>query len=121
MPAENTESYIAEAAPEFRDTLTNLAAEIRALAPDAAESISYGIPTWKHRGRPLIYFGAAKAHCALYGLDGTDFPELAGYKMTKGSVHFTPKQPLPAGIVEKLIVRRRADIDAALAARGRKS
>jgi uncharacterized protein YdhG (YjbR/CyaY superfamily) len=36
------------------------------LVPEAVESISYGLPTYKYRGKPLVYFGAAKKHLAIY-------------------------------------------------------
>jgi uncharacterized protein YdhG (YjbR/CyaY superfamily) len=37
--------------------------------------------------------------------------ELAGYRMTKSSLHFPVDQPLPKALVEKLIAVRLAEIE----------
>jgi uncharacterized protein YdhG (YjbR/CyaY superfamily) len=70
--ATDIDGYLAALPEPARTTLTQLRQSIKAIAPDAVESISYGMPTFKHKGRPLVYFAAAKQHCALYGvpLDG---------------------------------------------------
>ena len=36
--------------------------------------------------------------------------ELSGYRMTKSALHFPIDEPLPKGIVEKLIAVRRAEV-----------
>ncbi|MEX0741710.1 MAG: DUF1801 domain-containing protein, partial [Phycisphaeraceae bacterium] len=58
--AKDVDTYLGALPEEQRAALEKLRATIRAAAPDAAESISYGMPTFKYKGRPLIYFGAAK-------------------------------------------------------------
>jgi uncharacterized protein YdhG (YjbR/CyaY superfamily) len=58
---------------------------MKAVVPDAIESISYGIPIFKYQGRPLIYCAAAKKHC-LYGT-------------SKGTIRFQPREPLPKALV----------------------
>jgi uncharacterized protein YdhG (YjbR/CyaY superfamily) len=35
--------------------------------------------------------------------------ELAGYRMTKSSLHFDPDHPLPNALVEKLVATRLAE------------
>src|SRR5688572_2075282 len=57
-PTANVDAYI-EAAPEAaRPMLVRLRSIIRAAAPEATETISYGVPSFKLRGS-LVSFGAA--------------------------------------------------------------
>jgi uncharacterized protein YdhG (YjbR/CyaY superfamily) len=100
---------------DVKTALASLRQTITATAPDAVESISYDIPTFKYRGKPLIYFAAHQRHCALYGIDvAAHAGDLAGYETSpKGTVRFTPDQSLPEALVRKLVVARMATIDAA--------
>ena len=110
----DVDSYLANVPDEMRPALQTLRATIKAIAPDAVESISYGLPTFKHRGRALVYFGAWKNHCALYGLPIDEYrDELAAYDTAKGTIRFSPQEPLPAALVEKLLRSRMAQIEAA--------
>lgn len=109
------DAYLASLPVSQRDTLQHLRAQIARLAPDAVETISYGMPTFKLRGRPLVSFAGWKAHCSIYPLTGTLLAShadaLKGYERTKGSVHFTPEKPLPEALVEALIRARLADLE----------
>lgn len=99
--AASVDEYLAGLPPEHRAALERLRKVIRTAAPEAEESISYTIPTFKHRGKPLIYFGAAKSHLAIYGTPA-------------GTVRFTPAAPLDAAYVTKLVADGVAAIDAKL-------
>ena len=60
------------------------------LVPEAELSISYGIPTFKPKGRNLVHFGAFKDHWSFF--PGPSVIEafkgrLSAYKMSKGPVH----------------------------------
>jgi uncharacterized protein YdhG (YjbR/CyaY superfamily) len=79
---------------------------IRAAAPDAVEYIGYGLAGYKLDGKPLMYFGAMKKHCGLYGIPAEidEFAkELKGFEASKGAVRFTPEKPLPATLVTRLV------------------
>ena len=107
MPTFATvDDYIAAQSAAAQPRLRELRAIIRAAVPEAAEVISYGMPTYKfHVGS--VYFGAAKHHCALYGsaMDAcTD--ELRGYDTSKGTVRFPLDQPIPEALVRKLVVSK---------------
>jgi uncharacterized protein YdhG (YjbR/CyaY superfamily) len=41
-------------------------------------------------------------------------PELEGYSLSKGTIRFSPEQPLPTGVVDRVVELRRAEIDEAL-------
>ncbi len=101
---------------EVRAALERLRSMIRDAAPDAAETIAYGVPAFKYLGRPFVSYGAGKAHCSFY-VQSPDVMEafaddLAPYETTKGTVHFTPERPLPADLVGRLVRARMAEIEA---------
>lgn len=114
---ENTsdiDTYLARLTNEQRETLQAMRGIIRNVAPEAAESISYGVPTFKYRGRPLAYIGAAKHHCALYGVDIESFKdELAAYDLARGTIRYPIGEPMPEPLVRKLVEARMHVIDAA--------
>ena len=112
-PADIDE-YLSNFPDESRETLEGLRRTIKAIVPEAAESVSYGLPTFKYRGRPLIYLGAAKSHCALYGVNLDLFQdELATYDTSKGTIRFPPGRPPPDSLVKKLLDARIAEIESA--------
>ena len=80
--------------------------------PDATELNSYGMPTYKHNGRALAHFAAAKKHCALYG-GGLDAfaEELRPYKTLKGTVQFPLDRPISMVLGADETVVHRADPD----------
>ena len=78
-------------------------------APEAQESISYGMPAYKTNGKPLIYFAAFKNHIGLYATPSghTHFADaLSQYKQGKGSVQFPNEQPLPLDLIAEIIAFR---------------
>lgn len=110
-PPKTIDKYLARLPTDQRVALTKLRRTIKAAAPRATEAISYRIPTFKLDGRPLVYFGAARAHCALYGPGLHRFgPELKSFETSKGTVRFNPDRPLPAALVTKLVKARIAEV-----------
>jgi uncharacterized protein YdhG (YjbR/CyaY superfamily) len=111
MPFQDVDSYLAALPEEQRVALQRLRDLIRAADHQAVESISYGIPTFKHNQKPLIYIGAAKSHCAVYGpaVDMVRFAdELRRFSKSKGTIRFQPDDPLPDDLV-LLMVRARLE------------
>ena len=71
-----------------RPKLREIRAILRAALPDAEETISWSMPTYR-KGRNLIHFAASKKHLGLYpGGEATAVfaEELAGYDVSKGTV-----------------------------------
>lgn len=116
------DEYLATVPDDARATLEGLRRAIGAMAPDAIEGMGYGIPGFKYKGRPLIYFGAARKHCALYGgTIGAHRGDLAGYDTSKGTLRFPVGEPPPDALVEALVTERMAEIDIEAARKGKKA
>jgi uncharacterized protein YdhG (YjbR/CyaY superfamily) len=109
------DAYLATLPADQHEALQRLRAQVARLVPDAEETISYGMPAFKLRGRAVVWFAAWKAHCSLYPLTGTFLEAhadaLKGYRRTKGSLHFTPDHPLAQALVERLVRARLADLE----------
>jgi len=120
--AKDVDSYLAALSELQRRALQKVRETIKAAAPDATESISYGIPGYKLKGRPLIHFGAAKNHCAIYGaaVAEADKDELKDYDTSKGTIRFPADKPVPAALVKKLVKTRMAEIEAGTTGYGKK-
>lgn len=113
MPASSVDDYIAAQPAEAQVRLRELRAVIRDTIPEAREIISYGMPAYRLPVGVVTYFGAAKNHCALYGLVPEGFAdELSGYERSKGAVRFPLDQPIPADLVRRMVLARVADREA---------
>jgi uncharacterized protein YdhG (YjbR/CyaY superfamily) len=100
-----------------RAALEALRRVIAAAAPEAVETISYGVPAFKYRGRPLVSFAAAKSHLSLFvqspGVMEAHRDEVVGFDTSKGTIRFSPARPIPEELVTKLVRARMAETDAA--------
>ena len=99
-----------------RNVLQALREAIAAVAPDAVDAISYGVPAFRYRGRPLVAYAAAKAHCSLFPMSGAVMEahgvELTEFDTSKGTIRFKPDRPLPTDLIESIVRARMAETDA---------
>ena len=109
--------YLAAAPPDKRAALKKIRKVVKAAAPKATESVSYGVVGFKHNGKPVIYLGHAKGHCALYGSTGhfvaAHGAALKGFEVSKGTIRFPAAKPPPSRLVTKMVKARIAEIEAA--------
>ena len=104
--AKNMDAYIAGFPEDVRILLKDIRATIKKVAPEAEESISYGMPAFKMNGKPLVYFAGYKNHIGLYATPTghAQFEkELSGYKQGKGSVQFPLNDPIPLELIAKIV------------------
>ena len=106
------DAYLAAFPAEQRALLEGVRRQVSALVPEAVETISYGMPTFKLGDRFLLSYAGWKRHCSLYGLDAGRAAASHGFKGTKGTLQFSLAQPLPAAILADLVARRLADMGA---------
>lgn len=103
---KTVDEYISSFPDETRILLTQVRHTILSNAPDAAESISYGMPAYKLKGKPLVYFAGYANHIGLYATPSghAEFAaELSKYKQGKGSVQFPIDQPMPLDLIERIV------------------
>ena len=109
---KTVEAYINAFPSNVGNTLNRIRSIIKQNAPDAVESISYGMPGYKLNGKPLVYFAGYKNHVGLYATPSghSQFAaELARYKQGKGSVQFPIHEPLPFDLIERIVQFRVAE------------
>lgn len=112
---ETVQAYINAAPPHARAHLETLRALVRAAATQAREIIRYDMPGYYLGDKPLCYVAAAKTHASLHvGREPLQqlAGELAGYKTTKGSVHFPYDRPIAEALVKALVTCRLNQRDA---------
>ncbi len=115
--SDQIDAMLAALPDDQRIALQSLREMIAAAAPEAVEAISYALPAFRYRGRPLVSYGAAKSHVAFYCMSPGAMEQhsdlLAGYDTSKGTIRFQPNKPLPASLVTTLVNARLAETDAA--------
>jgi uncharacterized protein YdhG (YjbR/CyaY superfamily) len=106
---KTVDEYISTFPKELQLILEKVRATIRNKAPEAIESISYGMPAYKTNGKPLVYFAGYKNHIGFYATPTgqTEFAnELSNYKQGKGSVQFPIDKPIPYYLIELIVIFR---------------
>lgn len=106
--------YISLAEQDKQLLLRHVYKIIKSTAPEAEESISYGMPAFKYKKKPLIYFGAFKNHYSLFPTSGPIAElsnELKSFTVAKGTIQFTDNKPLPDDLIKKIVRYRLAQID----------
>jgi uncharacterized protein YdhG (YjbR/CyaY superfamily) len=103
------DKYIAQFSPDIQGILIEIRKVIREVAPDVTEAISYKMPAFSLKGRPLVYFAVFKNHIGFYPLpEGIEAykEELLIYKQGKGSVQFLFNKPVPFELIRKIVISR---------------
>ncbi len=114
--ATSIDEYIAGFPPEVRRVLEGVRAVVREAYPEAAERISYRMPTFDLHGRVFIYFAGFKGHVGMYPIVGKVEEvlgdELAPYKHGKGTMRLALDEPLPVGLIRRVLEVRAGEIEA---------
>ena len=107
--AKAVDEYLARVPEPARSTLNKMRAAIRSAVPaEATETISYGIPAFKHKG-VLVWFAAFADHCSLFPTASVIKAfenELKGFSTSKGTIHFPLDKPLPTALIKKVVKAR---------------
>ncbi len=106
----DVDDYLAEQPEPQRGTLGALRETLRAILPEAEETISYGMPAFKIDGKAIAGYAGFKNHCSLFPHSGSVLPTLAdeldGYEWSKGTLKFPIDEQLPEQLVRSVVSRR---------------
>ena len=116
------DAYIAGFPEDVQQILEKIRTTIQKAAPNAEETINYGIPTFTLKGN-LVHFAGFKKHIGFYptptGIEKFK-KELFVYEGAKGSVQFPVDKPIPYGLISKIVKFRVKENLERAAAKGKK-
>lgn len=102
---QTIDEYIAGFPKDVQTILQKIRRTVRKAAPEAEETIKYQMPTFTLQGN-LVHFAAFKKHIGFYpvptGIEKFK-KELAAYESGKGSVQFPLDQPIPYGLISRIV------------------
>ena len=89
----------------IRKKLENIRRTIKQAAPQASETISYGMPAFR-QNKVLVYYSANKEHIGFYPTPNPILyfkQELEKYSTSKGAIRFPVDKPLPLTLIKKIV------------------
>jgi uncharacterized protein YdhG (YjbR/CyaY superfamily) len=111
---KSVDEYIASQPKTAQRVLKRVRSTIRKAVPRAEETISYGIPTYKLHGRPVLYFGGWKDHYSMYPSSDQLIAVLkeqrAPYEVAKGTIRFPLSEPVPTRLIERIAKLRAKEV-----------
>jgi uncharacterized protein YdhG (YjbR/CyaY superfamily) len=110
------DEYLARLSDNKRAALENLRQQIKAVVPEAEESLTYGFPFFCLDGELLVAFRSTVNHCAFHPLSTKVLEaysdEIEDYDLDPGTIRFQPDKPLPTALVRKIVKARIAENEA---------
>ncbi|MFY9906568.1 MAG: DUF1801 domain-containing protein [Terriglobales bacterium] len=104
----NIDEYIVSFPPDVRAILEKIRLTIEKAAPGAQETIRYNMPTFTLSGN-LVHFAAFKKHIGFYPPvrgDAKLAKAVSAYAGEKGNLRFQLDQPIPYGLIGRLVKLR---------------
>jgi uncharacterized protein YdhG (YjbR/CyaY superfamily) len=99
------EQYFGQLSGPVKVRMEKVRETIRKAAPGAEEVISYNMPAFRLNS-VLVYYAAYAKHIGVYptgsGIEAFQ-KEIAGYKNSKGAVQFQHDEPLPLGLITRIV------------------
>jgi uncharacterized protein YdhG (YjbR/CyaY superfamily) len=103
------EEYLAAVPENARSQFLKLRLAVQAAVPrGATDTISYGIPAFKHKGA-TIWYAAFSKHCSLFptaSVIEAFKSELRDFTISKGTIHFPLDKPLPLALIKRIVKAR---------------
>ena len=106
--AADIDEYIAGFPTKVQKILQKVRKTIQKAAPDAAEAISYAIPTFKLNGN-LVHFAGYQNHVGFYPAPQgvAEFEvDMARYGAGKGTARFPLDEPIPYELIARITTFR---------------
>ena|SRR2546425_7964230 len=107
---ESIDEYIKTFPADVQKILEKMRRTIQKAAPEAEETISYQIPTFKLKGSSLVHFAGFRKHIGLYPPAPKEFKkEVSPYEGPKGNLKFPIDKPIPYDLVTRIVLFRRKE------------
>jgi uncharacterized protein YdhG (YjbR/CyaY superfamily) len=106
--------YIDRLGEAEKPVLNHLREVVYQLVPDAEDAFSYGVPTYRYKGRYLLAFASNKKFMSIYpGAEVIEIlkSDLKNYPLSKGTISFTPDNPLTDDLLKKVILLSKGAIE----------
>lgn len=103
------DGYIAGFPAEIQAMMKSVRQAIHEAVPEIQEKFSWRMPTF-HTGKILVQFAGFRNHIGFFpGPDAIEAftGELAGFKTSKGGIHFPYSRPVPTDLVKKITIYKR--------------
>ncbi len=108
------DDYLSKVTEPEKSELERVRAIILKAVPDAEQTISYGMPAFKYKGKYLIAYAPFKKHLSVFPGSGAIEAckkKLNEYTISKGTVQFTLDKPLSEALLQALVSARCREID----------
>lgn len=99
------DEYFDSLNPEVRPLMDELRTLVRTRVPESVELLSYGVPAFK-KGRIFFFYAAFKKHIGIYPpVEGDEalMNELTPYRGARGNLQLPLNQPMPWGLISRII------------------
>lgn len=110
---EEVDAYLAELPDHVRSSLERVRRIVREAAPACTERVSYGIPIFRLQ-KDLVGISAHQNHCSLHVMSPSLMEavtnELKGVEISGATIHFTPENPLPRELIERIVRERLKEV-----------
>jgi uncharacterized protein YdhG (YjbR/CyaY superfamily) len=104
------DDYLEQVEPKKRAELERIRLLAKEIVPAAEETIAYGMPTLKYKGKSFLGFAARKNHIGIYPYSGevieTLKDQLQDYGLSSGAIRVPLNKPMPETLLREIINRR---------------
>jgi uncharacterized protein YdhG (YjbR/CyaY superfamily) len=109
------DDYLAALPDDRREAMDQLRRAVTAAAPDATETIAYGMPALRTLGGQfLVSYDAYKSHYSLFPASGAVVEalgnELRPYLAGRGTIRFPAGRVIPIDLVSRVVKVRLAEL-----------
>ena len=102
---QTIDEYIAMQPEEHQANLGLIRKTIKEAVPEALETISYQMPSFKYHGM-LCYFALFKDHYSLFvepKIKNAFIKDLGSYTTTKSAIHFPFNREIPVYLIQEIV------------------
>ena len=108
------EEYLANLPQAEKIELQRIRTIIKLTIPESKERIAYKICVFSIK-KDLVGFSSQKNHLSFYTMSPQLVKkmkdDLQGYNVSGATIHFTPKEPLPQELIQKILIARLKEIN----------